>query len=77
MAKPRVEVNRPANPQASGHDMNVAHVSGHERAGVSEVRGSLEAPSVGSLRVFARALVDLALQVLRDEKFEESEKEAA
>lgn len=77
MARPKVEVNRAANPQASGRDMNVTHVSGDKRAGVSGVRSNLEPLSIGSLRVFARALVDLALQVLRDEKFEESEKEAA
>lgn len=41
------------------------------------MRGSLEAPSMGSLRDLAGALVDLAIQILRDDKFEESEKEAA
>lgn len=48
--------------------------AGRPTTALSQVRGSLDSTEVGSLRRLASALVDLALQILKDEKdIEEAE----
>lgn len=46
-------------------------------SGVSPRSGSLAASEEGSLRMLASALVELAIQILRDEKESTEEEEAA
>ena len=59
--------------------MRLAEDKEHKAAleGVSVLRGSLREPEEGSLRPLASAFVELAIQILRDEKEDKSMKEAA
>ena len=60
----------PGRPQASGRELNLAGESVTSRSGVSQVRDNL-AGSDESLRTLAAALVELAIQILGDDKEEE------
>lgn len=70
MARPEVGANRGANRRANGREINLGDGSGGEVAGVSQVRDNVAGPE-GSPRSLAVALVELAIQILGDEKLEE------